>query len=259
VSFVQNLMAESRAGASEIVLLRNHLIKVVEAAQLEREPFCHIYMQGMFPSELYNLLLRNLPSKELYAPLNLRKWVRPDGSSTRDRFFLTPENLERLIPESASFWSTFVRAVTHVRFKRAIFGKLAPDLAARLRVPEGVVQHTECAHEILLLRDTEDYVIKPHPDGLNKLVTLQFYLPGDESQLDLGTSLFRRRRGILGSTFEEVKRFSFRPNTAYAFPVSDSPTRASWHGRDRLTSMAGVRNTLMVLFQKVAPRSYGGI
>jgi hypothetical protein len=249
---MQVVVAEPRAGAWGVVPLREHLVKVVSTAKLEREPFCHVYIQGIFPTELYNVLLRNLPPKELYAPLNLRKWVRADGGSTRDQFFLTPQNLAKLAPESAGFWSTFVRAVTDVELKRAIFAKLAPDLATRFGVDENAVPDLECTHELMLLRDTEDYVIKPHPDGLNKLVTFQFYLPADDSQLELGTSLYRRHRGVFVNTFKEVKRFPFQQNSAYAFPVSDS----SWHGRDRLSGFAGVRNTLMVLFQTVAQHSY---
>src|SRR6516162_10924971 len=109
---MQDMLSEPRTEAWGAVTLRNHLINVVNAAQLEREPFCHIYMQGMFPSEVYNLLLRNFPPKDLYTPLNLRKWVRADGSSTRDQFFLTQENLAKVTSQTARLWSTFVRAVT---------------------------------------------------------------------------------------------------------------------------------------------------
>jgi len=84
------------------VLLRNHLIRCVNAAQLERDPFCHVYMEGVFPSDLYGVVLRSLSPTELYAPLNLRKWVRSDGTSTRDQYFLTAENLARLSPEGAT-------------------------------------------------------------------------------------------------------------------------------------------------------------
>ena len=44
----------------------------------------------------------------------------------------------------------------------------------------------------------------------HKLVTLQLYLPEDESNLELGTSLFLRHRRLIGSRFEEVKRFPLR-------------------------------------------------
>ena len=33
-------------------------------------------MEQIFPPALYTALLTHLPPKELYAPLNLRKWVR---------------------------------------------------------------------------------------------------------------------------------------------------------------------------------------
>jgi hypothetical protein len=236
--------------------IRDHIIAAVHAAPLEREPFCHIYMEGVIPAAFYAEMLRNLPAKDLYTPLNLRKWVRADGGSTRDQFYLTPENIAKLPRESAELWRSFVHAVSDGALKRAIFAKLAPDLADRFAMPEERVPDIDCVYEISLVRDTEDYRIKPHPDGLNKIVTMQCYLPENTDQIDLGTSLFVRHRGLFGSTFEEVKKFPFKPNSGYAFPVSDSPTRASWHGRERLTGFTGVRNTLMVLFQRISPRKY---
>ena len=129
---------------------------------------------------------------------------------------------------SAAFWSGFVASVLEGSLKRTIFAKLAPDLADRFGVAAEDVPDIDCVYEIALVRDTEDYRIKPHPDGLNKIVTFQLYLPPDDGTLELGTSLFVRHRGLLGSRFEEVKRFPFRPNSGYAFAVSDSAKRTSW-------------------------------
>src|SRR5215470_8033419 len=98
--------------AYDDVLLRNHLIGRVNAAQLERNPFCHVYMEGIFPSDLYDVVLRSLPPASLYSPLNLRKWVRSDGTSTRDQYFLTPENLAKLPTQAAQLWRSLVRAVS---------------------------------------------------------------------------------------------------------------------------------------------------
>jgi hypothetical protein len=162
-----------------------------------------------------------------------------------------------LLPKPiADFWTPVVRAMTDPALRRAVFTKLAPDLAERFGIPEERVPEMECAYEVRLVRDTEDYRIKPHPDGLNKIVTMQLYLPEDDSMLDLGTSIFRRHKRLVGSSFEEVKRFPFRPNSGYGFAVSDGPSRQSWHGRETLTGFTGVRHTLMLLFQQTSPHAY---
>jgi hypothetical protein len=248
--------ALDRASAQDHLPLRDHLVAKVEGAALERQPFCHFYMEGVFPAQMYPAVLRSLPPQELYEPLNLRKWVRADGTSTRDEFHLTAENLAKLPGALADFWTPVVRAMTDPALRRAFFAKLAPDLAERFAIPEDRVPEMPCEYEVRLVRDTEDYRIKPHPDGLNKIVTVQLYLPQDESTLDLGTSLFRRRQRLIGGSFEEVKRFPFKPNSGYAFAVSDGPDRKSWHGRERLVGFNGVRNTLMLLFQQTSPHTY---
>ena len=239
--------------------MRDHLVAKVEATRLERDPFCHFYIEGIWPAAMYPEVLRSFPSSEHYVPLNLRKWVRPDGTSTRDECHLTVEMLARLPKAQAAFWSRVVRAMTDPTLRRAVFAKLAPDLAERFGIPHEQVPDMECVYEVRLVRDTEDYRIKPHPDGLNKIVTMQLYLPEDESTLDLGTSIFRRHKRLIGGSFEEVKRFPFKPNSGYGFAVSDGPTRKSWHGRETLTGFKGVRHTLMLLFQRTSPHTYSDV
>jgi hypothetical protein len=242
--------------SAEPANLQEHLIAKMRQVRVDREPFCHVYFERIFPENLYPVLLANLPPKELYEPFNLRKWVRADGTSTRDLYYLTPENLRKLGRGGANLWRSVFEALTSQPFKKTLFGLLARDMAERFEVAEDRVGDLPCIYDLCLVRDTEDYRIKPHPDGLNNLVTMQFYLPEDESHIDLGTSVYRRHKRIIGSTFQEVKRFPFRPNSAYAFAVSDSPTRTSWHGRDRLSGFSGVRNTMILSFRQASPRTY---
>jgi hypothetical protein len=236
--------------------IARHLAARVAATPLMRDPFCHIYNDGMFPDDVYRDMLAGLPEARHYTPLNPRLYARSDGVSTRDQLYLTPDAIAALPAGVRPLWSSIVAAVMRPELRRAVFTKLAPDLAERFETSEAAVSEMGCVHEVVLMRDTEDYVIKPHPDGLNKIVTMQFYLPPDMSQLALGTSLYRRHKRLLTSTFEEVKRFEFRPNSGYAFAVSDSPKRQSWHGREVLTGFKGVRNTLMVLFQQSTKHDY---
>ena len=82
---------------------------------------------------------------------------------------------------------------------------------------------------------------------------MMIYLPRDESQRDLGTSLYKVRPSLKAlqskdGWFTEVKRFPFLPNSGFAFAVSNSWKKKSWHGRERLREDAGVRNSLVTTF-----------
>jgi len=230
--------------------LTSSLVKSVSEAKLETEPFCNIYMENVFPN--YDHLLTLIPDKSLYTPINPEIWRRADGTSTRDYILLDSECVDKL---GTSWWCNVAAAIRNITFKQAVLAKLARGLSERLQMSElAVVELAKiCSDKIMLMRDTEDYVIDPHTDTINQLVTLQFYLPHDDSQLDLGTSLYKKQ----DKGFEEVKRYAFKPNSGYAFIVSKGPEHASWHGRQKLLGFKGVRNTLFASFnlkQKKLPR-----
>ncbi len=92
-----------------------------------------------------------------------------------------------------------------------------------------------------LVRDLCGYKIRIHPDISQKAITVQFYLPPDDSQRHLGTSFYSRETG---KGFTKVKQMSFLPNTGYAFAVGDN----SWHGVDQVSGGDGIRNSLMIIY-----------
>jgi hypothetical protein len=113
---------------------------------------------------------------------------------------------------------------------------------------EGIETHPR----MLLFRDTDQYRIKPHPDGLGTIATMGFYLARDDSQIELGTSIYRRRSVWdtvrAGGRFEEVRRFPFRPNSGYAFAVINDREQKSLHGVELVPGGSGVRNTILNRF-----------
>jgi hypothetical protein len=231
-------------------LLLTHLVAAVEKAPVCHEPYAHVYIENVFPDDFYRRILASFPDPKLYSPQNIKVWVRPNGESTRDRIFLTDEAVERFPDDRRAIWRTIAAAVTHNALKRILFRKLACDLALRFGIDECAVDGITSYPRMVLLRDTEQYRIKPHPDGLETIVTMQFYFPEDLSQEQLGTSLYRQRSAwetLLhgGQKFEEVKRFPFRPNSAYAFVVNNRKGRKSWHGVELVPDGIGVRNTLL--------------
>ena len=159
-------------------------------------------------------------------------------------------------------WHNVANALATPELKAAIFRKLAPDLSLRFDIPLGEVERIVTYCKPSLMRDLEGYEIPPHPDGRAKVVTMQLYLPRDRSQLGLGTALYKRRftslRGLVSwhGRFKKVKQFPFAPNSGYAFVVSNSLRRKSWHGREKLPPGAGVRNSILNLYFANNEREY---
>lgn len=236
-----------------VPLILTHLVSVIENADASDEPFSHLYAENCFPKEVYSRMLSLLPDPADYSPLNLKVWRREDGTSTRDRFFLTEDHLARLPDDRRWLWRAVTEAVCHPALKKAVFRQLATDIATRFEISRDEVEELHAFQSPRLLRDVEDYTIKPHPDGLQTIVTLQFYLPADLTQEKLGTSIYRRNTYFgsvrSGRKFDEVKRFPFRPNSAQAFAVINTRERQSWHGVELLNTGAGVRHSLLVRFR----------
>ena len=92
----------------------------------------------------------------------------------------------------------------------------------------------------MLLRDLGGYKISVHTDTFRKAITTQYYLPSDDSQIHLGTSLHTGER----EEYSKFKTLDFLPNTGYAFPVSPE----SWHSVQKMDSSNSPRNSLMVIY-----------
>jgi hypothetical protein len=86
-----------------------------------------------------------------------------------------------------------------------------------------------------LCRDFGGYAIGPHTDGRKENMTILFYLPKDDTQEHLGTSVYTPKDRDFtcdGSkhhefdTFNKVKTARYVPNTCFGFVRSDN----SFHG-----------------------------
>jgi hypothetical protein len=228
-----------------------HLVRRVEAAQAEDAPFQHVYLTDVFPADVYGQIMANLPERKAYRPLNIKRWHNDRGESTRDQLFLSEGEIERIEASKRDLWSDITAALESEDIRRALFAKFRHDVALRLGCPADEVLSRPMYPSVSLVRDFKDYKIKPHPDGHPRVVTMQFYLPHDETQADLGTSLYKKlpvAYRLLGRTFEEVKRFPFLPNSAYAFAVNDCDERQSFHGRETIGESSAARDTILAMW-----------
>ena len=235
--------------------LIDHWDVELSKTDLVQEPYNHFYMNRSFPDDIYKLLVDSIPSDEFFRPFNLKKWSRPNGESTRDILPLTEQNIATFEPGIQQIWEQVKLAFESDRFKRVIFDKLKNDISLRLGIsPEEAVNFKPYVRSTFI-RDSEGYRIKPHPDGQPKLVTMLFYFPEDDSQLELGTSIYTEETGLkklFGQKFKEIKRFPFKPNGSGAFVVNDLPERRSLHGREYVDCGNAVRNSIILTWMSEA-------
>jgi len=239
-----------RAQAPELVdRIVKQLVERVTEARVETWPFQHFYVENIFPDEIYQQIVANLPAKASYLPFNVKRWKNDQGESTRDRLCLTEGELDRIDDVRRPFWTALTEALEADAFRRVVYAKLAADIAIRLGCSEQAVLERPAYSSIMLIRDYQDYRIKPHPDGQPRVVTMQFYLPGKDTPDDLGTSLYIKRpliNRLVGQKFAEIKRFPFKPNSAYAIAVNDCPERQSYHGRELITAGQTTRDSIII-------------
>lgn len=228
-----------------------HLLGRIEATAAVHEPFDHIYLEEVFPADLYEQLLQSFPPEEMYERAAERHYG--NGQHVRSMYALSHAGLARLPGVQQEIWRGVAMALTAPEIKQAMFKKLARDLSFRFGVPEEQAPELAGYSRPTLYRETDGFEIPPHPDTRKKVVTMHLYLPADDSQLDLGTALYRRKLlawpfGDWRQRFDKVKQFAFQPNSGYAFVVNNKITRKSWHGREKLAPGSGVRNTLLNTF-----------
>lgn len=229
----------------------DHWKKVIPATDLRSEPFGHFCVENVFPDDVYQSILDLKLGSEHLKAINLKTWSRSDGTSTRDWLYLADEAYDALDPERRVFWATLSHALCSDVFRRLIYDKLKADIALRLAIDEDQVADAPTYVGAWLVRDTDGYRIKPHPDGHPRVVTIMFYLPEDDSRTDLGTSVYEegsRFERLTGKRFKEVYRFPFKRNSMAVFAVNDLPGKRSLHGRE-LVETSGERNSILVSFE----------
>jgi hypothetical protein len=215
------------------------IVDRVEASALEPLPFDHVYLSGVFSHETYRRLLDHLPETGRYRELRHREALRPDGRSARRKFYLFPEHIACLPPAQRAVWLEVSRVLCSPALQDALKRKFRRALEARFSRP---IERLTFYPVPMLLRDLSGYRIGIHGDSVSKAISVQLYLPRDESQAHLGTRFHEARDG---EGARRIKTLAFRPATGYAFPVV---YHASWHSVAPTSDADGERNSLMLTY-----------
>jgi hypothetical protein len=211
----------------------------VERSALHHDPFDHIYFDNVLDPHSYKSLLLAMPDRRFYHELWHQDALRSDGSSTRLRMYLYPELLRKLPSEQRRVWMPIARALCSVGLQAAFKRKFRAALEQRFGKP---VEKLGLYPVPILLRDQPGYRIGIHSDIPTKAITVQFFLPRDDSQRHIGTIFHEADQGELA---ERMTQMPFMPATGYAFPVS---LTKSWHSAATTTAADGERVSMMVTY-----------
>jgi hypothetical protein len=219
--------------------VEDRLAAAVERSELRSSPFDHIYMEQVLPQTDYNSIVENIPDHRFFHEQRHPDALRADGRSRRLRMYLYPELLWRLPGEQRRIWGPIARALCSRRLEHAFKEKFRSALEDRFGQPLEAIGIFPVP---VLLRDQPGYRIGIHSDAANKAITVQFYLPRDNSLQHVGTIFHEGSSGALAS---RTTQMPFLPATGYAFPVCATK---SWHSASATTEWDGERISMMVTY-----------
>src|ERR1700756_3618845 len=217
---------------------------IVDSARRGRAdsaPFYHLQFDRVFPDDFYSAMLQAMPASEDYRAMSGKTKMassRPDGKPTRAKIDLFPEYLRHLSSEKRVIWDVVGQALRSKELGRVFMERLAPGLERRFGANVGRVRLYPVP---ILTRDIPGYRVFKHTDSLWKGITVQFYLPPDNSTPHIGT-IFHE---VLPTGRKPKKaQMPFSPNTGYAFAVADN----TWHSADPVGQEVKTRDSILLTY-----------
>ena len=197
------------------------------------KPYPHLTFENFFPADVYQRLIGHWPDIDKYVDLN--------AARTRKQFTLHDRKADAGDAERTQLWRMVSDAVSAPEIEAAMRERLRRGLEIRAK-GSGEGWPVPMYPQPVLYADFEGYAIKPHPDTRRKVITMMIYMPDDDSQRELGTTVYKvSPMGVFAwKTYGLVKdkTFPFLPNSGAAFVVihpAHNLLRTSWHGRETIS------------------------
>ena len=221
--------------------LIDFVVESVRAARQGTVPFHHLQFDRVFPPDFYAEMLRTMPNETDYRPMSGKSKTgssRPDGKPTRTKIDLFPEYIRHLPAEKFAIWDMVGRVLRSEAVKAALIQKLGPGLERRFGENFAGVEMYPVP---ILTRDIPGYRVFKHTDSLWKGITVQLYLPADDSNKNIGT-IFHER--MPDGTKPKRTQMPFAPNTGYAFAVWND----TWHSADPVGPEVRTRDSILLTY-----------
>ena len=227
--------------------VEQHVIYQIANAPLREYPYPHLYVESVFPEAYYRSIRRYWPGSS--SLVSLAKTGRVIAGLYAERFvmpFTLPE-VDKLPQEQRDFWHDFHSWFMGEHFLRVLLDKFGPYVRKRFGA---AISRYDFSVDSLIVRDHVNYNLGPHTDAPQKLFSLLFYCPDDDTGRHLGTSIYTpidpkfRCPGTAHhqrDMFNKVKTMDYRPNSLFAFFKTDN----SFHGVEPLTDQGVLRDLLL--------------
>ncbi len=198
-------------------------------------PFPHFYIRDIFPADFYRDLIANLPDHSAMLPIGE---VRP-VKGYKERFVLqmSPQYLAALPEAKRKFWEECAQWMMTGKLTNYLLNKFSAHINERFKNVQSPIFYNEC----MLIEDITNYSIGPHSDSPKKVISVLFYLPKDDSQANLGTSIYVPKEASFTcpggphygfENFSKVHTMPFLPNSVFVF----LKTANSFHGVEPVTT-----------------------
>ena len=228
--------------------------RIANAPMLEF-PYPHLYVRDVFPEDYYARLRANLPTGQQFRTLTSLGRVTEGYPDTRIVLPLTRKDTDQLEPEQRAFWQELAGWMLGPLFGQLMLAKFGAYLQQRFKD----MRSQSFFDEALIVRDRTQYVLSPHTDATNKVLSFLFYLPPDASMAHLGTSLYVPKDPSFTcpgdsrhdfELFRRVRTMEYLPNTLFAF----MKTPDSFHGVEPITQPDVQRDLLLYDIRVAQPQ-----
>ena len=198
-------------------------------------PFPHIYINNVFPNSLYLAMQENMPLTEDMSAIHEKRPVAPHLYKERLAFAFDDEALNSLNEQKKKFWTIFKNSMLSGNLKNFILSKFYSIINQRF--PD--ISNIDFYDDLLLVHDYTNFKLRPHTDLPTKVISLLFYLPKDQTQENLGTSIYFPKDHSFTceggphydrTNFDKIITMPFVPNSLFCFVKTNN----SFHGVEKI-------------------------
>jgi hypothetical protein len=223
-----------------------HVDEALAAAPLRHEPWRHLVVENIFPSDLYARMEASFPRGATYLRHPKVDENQYFGADHLRLESMLPRDAELLGDEQRAVWLPLAAHLLSAAFIRKLIARFRPSLLARfgddLDAPDFIERRLEA--KFMFVLHEPGFSLGAHTDLGRKVLTAVFYVPEPhDDEAALGTALYVPRdpafacdgsRHYDPAGFRRVATVPYRPNTAFVFARGDR----TFHGVEPCTAQA---------------------